>query len=184
MQTPGLDSHKRKLKPLHKIDDCHIVFKWGEKFLHFILDAHFSEGKLWIRSLLLQSPVDESNRGFSYNLYKSVKSYLNVTVFLKDICQILISSTHGCYRLIKFIYSEKATKSCEISNVDLSYIVTVKSTVEISQTFVAFSEYTNFNYEIVSAITWHDIQQLSINLPEFIQFVQLMNWQNNSCKFV
>ena len=31
-----------------------------------------------------------------------------------------------------------------------------------------------------SAITWHDIQQLSINLPEFTQFVQL-NWQNNSC---
>ena len=31
----------------------------------------------------------------------------------------------------------------------------------------------------VSAITWHDIQQLSINLPEFTQFVQLMNWQNN-----
>ena len=36
----------------------------------------------------------------------------------------------------------------------------------------------------ISAITWHDIQQLSINLPEFTQFVQLMNWQNNSCKFV
>ena len=36
------------------------------------------------------------------------------------------------------------------------------------------------NHEIVvnffiSAITCHDIQQLSINLPEFTQFVQLMN---------
>ena len=47
-----------------------------------------------------------------------------------------------------------------------------------------------YNYEIVvnffhiSHITWHDIQQLSINLPEFTQFVQLVNWQNNSCKFV
>ena len=46
------------------------------------------------------------------------------------------------------------------------------------------------NYEIVvffpylSAITWHDIQQLFINLPKFTQFVQLMNWQNNSSKFV
>ena len=45
------------------------------------------------------------------------------------------------------------------------------------------------NYEIVInffilAITWHDIQQLSMNLPEFIQFVQLMNLQNNSCKLV
>ena len=46
---------------------------------------------------------------------------------------------------IKFIYSEKATNFCEISTVDLSYVVTVKSTVEISQNFVAFSEYMNFN---------------------------------------
>ena len=47
--------------------------------------------------------------------------------------------------LLKFIYFEKATKFCEISTVDLSYVVTVKSTVEISQNFVAFSEYMNFN---------------------------------------
>ena len=47
--------------------------------------------------------------------------------------------------MLKFIYSEEATKFCEISTLDLSYVVTVKSTVEISQTFVAFSEYMNFN---------------------------------------
>ena len=46
---------------------------------------------------------------------------------------------------LKFIYSEKATKFCKISTVDLSYVVSVKSTVEISQNFVAFSEYMNFN---------------------------------------
>ena len=34
---------------------------------------------------------------------------------------------------------------CEISTVDLSYVVTIKSTVEISQNFVAFSEYMNLN---------------------------------------
>ena len=44
---------------------------------------------------------------------------------------------------IKFIYSEKATKLSKISTVDLSYIK-VKSTMEISQHFVAFSEYMNF----------------------------------------
>ena len=33
----------------------------------------------------------------------------------------------------KFIYHEKATKFSEISIVDLSYVVTVKSTVEILQ---------------------------------------------------
>ena len=38
---------------------------------------------------------------------------------------------------IKFIYSEKATLL-------LSYVVPVKSKVEISQNFVAFSEYMNF----------------------------------------
>ena len=44
-----------------------------------------------------------------------------------------------------FIYSEKATKFCEISTVDLSYIVAVKSTVDISKKIVAFSENMNFN---------------------------------------
>ena len=37
-----------------------------------------------------------------------------------------------CKFVLKFIYSEKATKFCEISTVDLSYVVPVKSTVEIS----------------------------------------------------
>ena len=32
-----------------------------------------------------------------------------------------------------------------ITTLDLSYVVPVKSTVEISQNFVAFSEYMNFN---------------------------------------
>ena len=45
-----------------------------------------------------------------------------------------------------FIYSEKATKVSEISTLLLSYVVPVKSKVEISQNFVAFSEKLNFNY--------------------------------------
>ena len=48
------------------------------------------------------------------------------------------------YRILKFIYSEKATNFYIIFNVDLSYVVTVKSSVEISQNFVAFSEGMNF----------------------------------------
>ena len=46
------------------------------------------------------------------------------------------------------MYSKKATKFCKISSLDLSChscVVMVKSTVEISQNFVAFSEYMNFN---------------------------------------
>ena len=59
---------------------------------------------------------------------------------------------------LKFIYSEKATKFCEISTLDLSYVVTVKSTVEIWQNFVAFSEYMNFTQfvrEIVPVTICH-----------------------------
>ena len=46
--------------------------------------------------------------------------------------------------IVKFIYSEKATNFCEISIVDLSFVVTVKSTMEILQNFVAISVYINF----------------------------------------
>ena len=48
------------------------------------------------------------------------------------------------------MYSEKATNFCEISTVNLSYVVTVKSKVEISQNFAAFSEYMNFIKLVIS----------------------------------
>ena len=48
------------------------------------------------------------------------------------------------FLILKFIYSEKATKFCKISTLILSYVVPVKSKVEILQNFVAFSEYMNF----------------------------------------
>ena len=47
--------------------------------------------------------------------------------------------------LIKFIYSEKATKFCKIFSLLLSYVVPVKNKVKILQNFVAFSEYNDFN---------------------------------------
>ena len=47
----------------------------------------------------------------------------------------------------------KATKFCKISILLLSYVVPVKSETKISQNFVAFSEYMNFNsatiYEVL-----------------------------------
>ena len=42
------------------------------------------------------------------------------------------------------MYSEKATKFCEIFTLLLTVCTVVKSKVKISQNFVAFSEYTNF----------------------------------------
>ena len=43
--------------------------------------------------------------------------------------------------LLKFIYSEKAAKFCEIFPLILTVCTVVKSQVKISQNFVAFSEY-------------------------------------------
>ena len=50
--------------------------------------------------------------------------------------------------LLKFIYSEKATKFCEIITLLLSHVVPVKSKVKIWQNFVAFSEYINFKKQM------------------------------------
>ena len=57
---------------------------------------------------------------------------------------------------VKFIYSEKATKFCEISTVDLTGTTQDKSTVEISQNFVAFSECMNFitNHMYLSVVNF------------------------------
>ena len=49
---------------------------------------------------------------------------------------------------LKFVYSEKATKFCEISNLLLSTVHTNKSKVEISQIFSTFSGYMNFKKHI------------------------------------
>ena len=46
--------------------------------------------------------------------------------------------------LLKFIYSEKAKKFCKISTLLLTGTTEDKSKMEISQNFVAFSEYMNF----------------------------------------
>ena len=49
-----------------------------------------------------------------------------------------------CTNYLKFIYSEKATKFCEILTLLLTVCTVVKSKVKISQNSVAFSEYMNF----------------------------------------
>ena len=49
------------------------------------------------------------------------------------------------YANMKFIYSEKAIKFCEIFPLLLIVVNTVKSKGKISQNFVAFSEYMHFN---------------------------------------
>ena len=46
--------------------------------------------------------------------------------------------------MIKFVYSEKATKFCEISTLHLTLCTVVKVKMEILVDFVALSEYMNF----------------------------------------
>ena len=52
------------------------------------------------------------------------------------------------------MYSEKATKFCEISTVLLTGTTQNKSKVEIQQNFVAFSEYMNFNTEFICKLSF------------------------------
>ena len=49
--------------------------------------------------------------------------------------KLKIKSAH-----LKFVYSEKATKFCEIFTLLLYFIVPVETKMKISQDFVAFSE--------------------------------------------
>ena len=49
---------------------------------------------------------------------------------------------------LKFIYSEKATKFCEIFPLLLTAVHTVKSKGKVSQIFLAFSEYMNFTAKL------------------------------------
>ena len=58
---------------------------------------------------------------------------------LPVLCRIV-----GGGKLVKFAYSEKATKFCKISTLLLSVCTVDKSKVEISQKFVAFLECMNF----------------------------------------
>ena len=61
-------------------------------------------------------------------------------------------TTKVLFLKIKFIYSEKATKFCEIFTLLLTTVNTVKCKVKISQNFVAFSEYMNFNLKILQCL--------------------------------
>ena len=54
---------------------------------------------------------------------------------------------------LKFIYSEKAKKFGEIFTLLLTVCTVVKSKVKISQNFVSFSEYMNFNIILKGHVT-------------------------------
>ena len=76
----------------------------------------------------------------------------------------LLKCTVCCQmNILKFIYSEKATKFCEILHLLLTTVHTVKSKGKILQNFVAFSEYMNFR----------KLSQLTKSLFHSIHFLML-----------
>ena len=70
------------------------------------------------------------------------------------------------YSYVKFIYSEKATKFCKISTLLLTVCTVVKSKVKLSQNFVAFSKYINFNFKCLRLI----LSFLGMGFPSAFQW--------------
>ena len=88
-----------------------------------------------------------------------------------------------CWVFLKFIYSEKATKICEISTLLLSHVVSVKNKVEISQNIVAFSEYMNFNTDWFVRILFSDFNQtfhIYFNLGKLVDENSIVSWSLGS----
>ena len=75
---------------------------------------------------------------------------------------------------MKFIYSEKARKFCEISTLLLSVCSVEKSKVKISQNFATFLEYTNFN--VLKVPKWEPINRPKLPQNLSAQIVCLRVW--------
>ena len=82
--------------------------------------------------------------------------------------------------LLKFIYSEKATNFCEIFPLLLTVCGVVKSKGKISQTFVAFSEYMNFNWENFIKIFGKNVPNLILH-PNILIF-RVSRRQRDKCR--
>ena len=69
---------------------------------------------------------------------------------------------------MNFIYSEKATKFCEIFTLLLTVCTVVKSKVKFLQSFVAFSEYMNFiHIYFLKPVSW--IVKVNISAREILR---------------
>ena len=74
----------------------------------------------------------------------------------------MLSEVAYRFLVLKFIYSEKVTQFCEIPTLIFSYVVPVKSKVEILKFFVSFSEYMNFTITSRGVVTLLEPTKLSI----------------------
>ena len=70
------------------------------------------------------------------------QNYLKLSQHITIDCLL----NYGFYPFLKYIYSEKATKVCEIFPLLLTVCTVVKSKGKILQNYVVFSEYMNFTF--------------------------------------
>ena len=128
------------LQSLYQVDMKNAVKCWKDFLGYFnVLETrnlgiekenHRSGGKFYKFKFSCQSPL-------SY-IHNVQQNYLTFQAWTGKFFSVLL----------KFMYSENATKFCEIFISLLSYVVPVKSKVKISRNFVAFSEYMNFTLSI------------------------------------
>ena len=105
-----------------------------------------------------------------WHMIKQLKSYCIILIRIKLSKSLFISCIwkDKWDYLLKFIYSEKATtKFCETFTLLLTVCTVVKSKVKISQNFVAFSEYMNFNISAQIGRNLH-IYYLALKNNKFI----------------
>ena len=84
--------------------------------------------------------LEQRTHGDNFNEKIFCKFQENTTIQKWEIVEFYIRQII----VVKFIYSEKATKFCKIFTLLLSSVAPVKSKVKILQNFEAFSEYMNF----------------------------------------
>jgi hypothetical protein len=99
----------------------------------------------------------------AYHLYSQICTKFQLPFLGKNYIQSICT-------LIKFIYSEKATKFSEIFPLLLTTVHTVKSNGKSLQNFVAFSEYMNFNKLVLNEHEWSP-KSWRIKLVSFKTFI-------------
>ena len=91
---------------------------------------------IWSRNWIFRG---RSNYWPALRISRFFDCFPSICVFVENIIVLMGFTLVSIRNSIKLVYSERATKFW-----DLSYVVPVKITVEILQTFVAFWEYVNF----------------------------------------
>ena len=104
-----------------------------------------------VQKLIWMSKTISVHNMFSpfWNFHVCIYWTCNSINNLSSYCGLVDAKIRASDKDLKFIYSEKATKFWEIFTFLLFYVVPVKSKVNISQNFVAFSEYMNFMNESI-----------------------------------